>query len=323
MFDPGIYESMDYMRLAWYGKEIFRGLIQLADDYGRGKCDPGRLIGRLFWYGPSPTEDEVLEQYALLEDSNSISFWYTDKKELLYQCNQWDFYQKPAHKTPSKIAIPRAITPVFAKSSRELREILVKSSRISREVQQPGNNCLPSDQNSPVSEAPTIATQTPDFANNSREPRETLATSVVKVKIKNPTYLTRSISIIAESNPEPPDPDELTLTFTQLFGAEIIDELARLVDRWAEVFSPDVPAFTENDVIEIGTCLKYVSPKTLLAVMEHEAHSGERPRSWRYFTKAGKTQASRFMQAAELHKKQNEERERILKDMEDRRKEKP
>ena len=40
MIDPNIWQSEDFSKLSTLGKLVFIGLFSLADDEGRGRCNP-------------------------------------------------------------------------------------------------------------------------------------------------------------------------------------------------------------------------------------------------------------------------------------------
>ena len=48
MIDPNIWQSEDFSRLSTLGKLVFIGLFSLADDEGRGRCNPVYLKSTLF-----------------------------------------------------------------------------------------------------------------------------------------------------------------------------------------------------------------------------------------------------------------------------------
>lgn len=48
MIDPNIWDSEDFGKLSDLSKLVFIGLFSLADDEGRGRCNPGYLKSKLF-----------------------------------------------------------------------------------------------------------------------------------------------------------------------------------------------------------------------------------------------------------------------------------
>lgn len=50
MIDPNIWQSEDFSKLSTLGKLVFIGLFSLADDEGRGRCNPVFLKSTLFPY---------------------------------------------------------------------------------------------------------------------------------------------------------------------------------------------------------------------------------------------------------------------------------
>ena len=55
MIDPNIWQSEDFSKLSTLGKLVFIGLFSLADDEGRGRCNPVYLKSTLNFIGISLT----------------------------------------------------------------------------------------------------------------------------------------------------------------------------------------------------------------------------------------------------------------------------
>ena len=102
MIDPNIWQSEDFSKLSNLAKLVFIGLFSLADDEGRGRCNPVFLKSNLFPYDESIRSADI--DKTLSEISSNMSV-------ILYSCNgsnyyslyNWNTWQKIDRPSESKI----------------------------------------------------------------------------------------------------------------------------------------------------------------------------------------------------------------------------
>ena len=120
MVDPGIWQSEDFGKLSNLAKIVFIGLFSLADDEGRGRCNPVYLKSTLFPYNEDMRSADI--EKALFEISSNMSVvFYSCDGNNYYSLLSWDTFQKIDKPTNSKI-------PDFDETDKEIRRIFVEGS---------------------------------------------------------------------------------------------------------------------------------------------------------------------------------------------------
>ena len=125
MIDPNIWDSEDFGNLSDLAKLVFVGLFSLADDEGRGRCNPGYLKSKLFPYKENLRSADIEKTLSEISSNMSVIFYLCDEKQYysLYNWNTWQKIDKP---TASKI-------PAFDENDENIRRIFddgsAKSSR--------------------------------------------------------------------------------------------------------------------------------------------------------------------------------------------------
>ena len=127
MIDPNIWQSEDFGNLSDLAKLIFIGLFSLADDEGRGRCNPVYLKSTLFPYKEGLRSADVEVALSEISRTMSVVFYSCDEKSY-YSLYNWSTWQKIDKPTDSKI-------PAFDENDENIRRIFVEgSSRTSRKV---------------------------------------------------------------------------------------------------------------------------------------------------------------------------------------------
>ena len=103
MIDPNIWQSEDFGKLSNLAKLIFIALFSLADDEGRGRCNPTYLKSTIFPYNEDLRSADV--EVALSEISRTMSvIFYSYDGSSYYSLLSWNTFQKIDK--PSKSNIP-------------------------------------------------------------------------------------------------------------------------------------------------------------------------------------------------------------------------
>lgn len=129
MIDPNIWQSEDFSKLSTLGKLVFIGLFSLADDEGKGRCNPVYLRSTLFPYDENLKSTDI--DKTLLEISSNMSIiFYSNDGSNYYSLYNWSNWQKIDK--PSKSKIPdydeEIMTRLFDEHSTNTSRILDEHS---------------------------------------------------------------------------------------------------------------------------------------------------------------------------------------------------
>ena len=120
MVDPGIWQSEDFGKLSNLAKIVFIGLFSLADDEGRGRCNPVYLKSTLFPYNEDMRSADI--EKALFEISSNMSVvFYSCDGNNYYSLLSWDTFQKIDKPTNSKI-------PAYDENNSQIRLLFAECS---------------------------------------------------------------------------------------------------------------------------------------------------------------------------------------------------
>jgi hypothetical protein len=134
MIDPNIWQSEDFGKLSTLAKIVFIGLFSLADDEGRGRCNPVYLKSTLFPYEENIRSADI--DKTLSEISSNMSV-------VLYSCNGSSYYSLLSWETFQKIDKPsQSKIPEYDENTMELLfdEHSTNSRRIIDEHSTPNKN---------------------------------------------------------------------------------------------------------------------------------------------------------------------------------------
>lgn len=102
MIDPNIWQSEDFSKLSTLGKLVFIGLFSLADDEGKGRCNPVFLKSTLFPYEESIRSADIDKTLSEISSNMSVVFYSCDGSNY-YSLLSWNTFQKIDRPTSSKI----------------------------------------------------------------------------------------------------------------------------------------------------------------------------------------------------------------------------
>lgn len=102
MIDPNIWQSEDFSKLSTLGKLVFIGLFSLADDEGRGRCNPVYLKSTLFPYEEGIRSADIDKTLSEISSNMSVIF-YTYDGSSYYSLLSWNTFQKIDRPSESKI----------------------------------------------------------------------------------------------------------------------------------------------------------------------------------------------------------------------------
>lgn len=102
MIDPNIWQSEDFSKLSTLGKLVFIGLFSLADDEGRGRCNPVFLKSTLFPYEEGIRSADIDKTLSEISSNMSVIFYSCDGSNY-YSLLSWNTFQKIDRPTASKI----------------------------------------------------------------------------------------------------------------------------------------------------------------------------------------------------------------------------
>ncbi len=102
MIDPNIWQSEDFSKLSTLGKLVFIGLFSLADDEGRGRCNPVFLKSTLFPYEEGIRSADIDKTLSEISSNMSVVFYSCDGSNY-YSLLSWNTFQKIDRPTTSKI----------------------------------------------------------------------------------------------------------------------------------------------------------------------------------------------------------------------------
>lgn len=121
MIDPSIWQSEDFSKLSTLAKLVFIGLFSLADDEGRGRCNPVYLKSTLFPYEEDIRSADIDKTLSEISSNMSVIFYTCDGSSYysLYNWNTWQKIDKPSQskipeydeKTMSKIFDDNSTSP--------------------------------------------------------------------------------------------------------------------------------------------------------------------------------------------------------------------
>lgn len=123
MIDPNIWQSEDFGCLSDLAKLVFIGLFSLADDEGRGRCNPIYLKSILFPYKENLRSADIEKTLSEISSKMSVIFYLCDEKQYYSLCN-WNTWQKIDRPTDSKI-------PAFDENDETIRRIFDEGSTMS------------------------------------------------------------------------------------------------------------------------------------------------------------------------------------------------
>lgn len=102
MIDPSIWQSEDFSKLSTLAKLVFIGLFSLADDEGRGRCNPVYLKSTLFPYEEGIRSTDIDKTLSEISSNMSVIFYSCDGSNY-YSLYNWNVWQKIDKPSPSKI----------------------------------------------------------------------------------------------------------------------------------------------------------------------------------------------------------------------------
>ena len=102
MIDPNIWQSEDFSKLSTLGKLVFIGLFSLADDEGRGRCNPVYLKSTLFPYEEGIRSADIDKTLSEISSNMSVIFYSCDGSSY-YSLYNWNTWQKIDRPSQSKI----------------------------------------------------------------------------------------------------------------------------------------------------------------------------------------------------------------------------
>lgn len=102
MIDPNIWQSEDFSKLSTLAKLVFIGLFSLADDEGRGRCNPVYLKSTLFPYEEGIRSADIDKTLSEISSNMSVVFYSCDGSSY-YSLYNWNTWQKIDRPSESKI----------------------------------------------------------------------------------------------------------------------------------------------------------------------------------------------------------------------------
>lgn len=126
MIDPNIWQSEDFSKLSTLAKLVFIGLFSLADDEGRGRCNPVYLKSSLFPYEEGIRSADIDKTLSEISSNMSVIFYSCDGSNY-YSLYNWNTWQKIDRPTESKIPEynENTMQRLFDESSTSPRRVLV------------------------------------------------------------------------------------------------------------------------------------------------------------------------------------------------------
>ena len=139
MIDPNIWQSEDFSKLSTLAKLVFIGLFSLADDEGRGRCNPVYIKSTLFPYEEGIRSADIDKTLSEISSNMSVIFYSCDGSNYysLYNWNTWQKIDKP---TDSKI-------PEFDENNKEIRRLFVEGSSNTSRTFSPNKNRIEKNKN--------------------------------------------------------------------------------------------------------------------------------------------------------------------------------
>lgn len=137
MIDPGIWQSEDFSKLSTLAKLVFIGLFSLADDEGKGRCNPVYLKSTLFPYEEGIRSADIDKTLSEISSNMSVIF-YTCDGSSYYSLYNWNTWQKIDRPSESKI-------PNYNKETMQL--LFDDNSTNARRVVAPNKNRIEDNKN--------------------------------------------------------------------------------------------------------------------------------------------------------------------------------
>lgn len=125
MIDPNIWQSEDFSKLSTLGKLVFIGLFSLADDEGRGRCNPVYLKSTLFPYEEAIRSADIDKTLSEISSNMSVIFYSCDGSNY-YSLYNWNIWQKIDKPSQSKIPEynSNAMSRLFVDNSSNIRRAI-------------------------------------------------------------------------------------------------------------------------------------------------------------------------------------------------------
>lgn len=137
MIDPNIWQSEDFSRLSTLGKLVFIGLFSLADDEGRGRCNPVYLKSTLFPYEEGIRSADIDKTLSEISSNMSVILYSCDGSSY-YSLYNWNTWQKIDRPSESKI-------PEY--NSETMQRLFVEGSSNNRRAISPNKNRIENNKN--------------------------------------------------------------------------------------------------------------------------------------------------------------------------------
>lgn len=98
MIDPSIWQSEDFGKLSTLAKLVFIGLFSLADDEGKGRCNPVYLKSTLFPYEEGIRSADIDKTLSEISSNMSVVLYSCNGSNYysLYNWNTWQKIDKPS-----------------------------------------------------------------------------------------------------------------------------------------------------------------------------------------------------------------------------------
>lgn len=130
MIDPNIWQSEDFSKLSTLGKLVFIGLFSLADDEGRGRCNPVYLKSTLFPYEEGIRSADIDKTLSEISSNMSVIFYSCDGSSY-YSLYNWNIWQKIDRPSESKIPEynSQAMQRLFVEDSSKVRRAIVPNKK--------------------------------------------------------------------------------------------------------------------------------------------------------------------------------------------------
>ena len=141
MIDPNIWQSEDFGRLSTLAKFVFIGLFSLADDEGRGRCNPIYLKSTLFPYEEGIRSADVDKTLSEISSNMSVVFYSCDGSSY-YSLYNWNTWQKIDRPSESKIPEfdEKIMQRIFDDNSTNVRRVFAPNKNIKEKEQERKGN---------------------------------------------------------------------------------------------------------------------------------------------------------------------------------------
>lgn len=141
MIDPNIWQSEDFGKLSTLAKLVFIGLFSLADDEGRGRCNPIYLKSTLFPYEEGIRSADVDKTLSEISSNMSVVFYSCDGSSY-YSLYNWNTWQKIDRPSESKIPEfdEKIMQRIFDDNSTNVRRVFAPNKNIKEKEQERKGN---------------------------------------------------------------------------------------------------------------------------------------------------------------------------------------